>query len=31
MFENILVAIDGSKHSDSAFDVAMDIAQKYNS
>jgi hypothetical protein len=24
MFENILVAVDGSKHSDSAFDVAMD-------
>jgi nucleotide-binding universal stress UspA family protein len=29
MFENILVAVDGSKHSDTAFDVAMDIAQKY--
>jgi len=28
MFENILVAVDGSKHSDAAFDVAMDIAQK---
>ena len=27
MFENILVAVDGSKHSDAAFDVAMDIAQ----
>jgi hypothetical protein len=26
MFENILVAVDGSKHSDAAFDVAMDIA-----
>ena len=31
MFENILVAVDGSKHSDAAFDVAMDIAQKYSS
>ena len=31
MFENILVAVDGSKHSDAAFDVAMDIAQKYDS
>jgi nucleotide-binding universal stress UspA family protein len=31
MFENILVAVDGSKHSDTAFDVAMDIAQKYGS
>ena len=31
MFENILVAVDGSKHSDAAFDVAMDIAQKYGS
>jgi nucleotide-binding universal stress UspA family protein len=31
MFENILVAVDGSKHSDSAFGVAMDIAQKYGS
>jgi nucleotide-binding universal stress UspA family protein len=29
MFENILVAVDGSKHSDAAFDVAMDITQKY--
>jgi nucleotide-binding universal stress UspA family protein len=28
MFENILVAVDRSKHSDAAFDVAMDIAQK---
>jgi nucleotide-binding universal stress UspA family protein len=28
MFENILVAVDGSKHSDAAFDVAMDISQK---
>ena len=31
MFENILVAVDGSKHSDAAFDVAMDIPQKYGS
>jgi nucleotide-binding universal stress UspA family protein len=31
MFENILVAADGSKHSDAAFDVAMDISQKYGS
>ncbi len=31
MFETILVAVDGSKHSDVAFDVATDIAQKYGS
>jgi nucleotide-binding universal stress UspA family protein len=31
MFENILVAVDGSKHSDAAFDVAIEIAQKYDS
>jgi nucleotide-binding universal stress UspA family protein len=31
MFENILVAVDGSKHSDAAFDVATNIAQKYGS
>ena len=31
MFENILVAVDGSKHSDAAFDVTMDISQKYGS
>ena len=31
MFENILVAVDGSKHSDAAFAVATDIAQKYSS
>jgi hypothetical protein len=28
MFENILVAVDRSKHSDAAFDVAMDIGQQ---
>ncbi len=28
MFANILVAVDRSKYSDAAFDVAMDIAQK---
>ena len=31
MFETILVAVDGSKHSNVAFDVATDIAQKYGS
>ena len=31
MFETVLVAVDGSKHSDAAFDVAVDIAQKYGS
>jgi nucleotide-binding universal stress UspA family protein len=31
LFENILVAVDGSKHSDAAFDFALDIAQKYGS
>ena len=31
MFEIILVAVDGSKHSDAAFDVATNIAQKYGS
>lgn len=31
IFENILVAVDGSKHSDVAFGVAIDIAQKYGS
>ena len=31
MFENILVAVDGSKHSDAVFDVSVDIAQKYGS
>lgn len=31
MFENILVAVDGSRHSDAAFDVAMDMGQKYGS
>jgi nucleotide-binding universal stress UspA family protein len=31
MFENILVAVKGSKHSDAAFDVAMNMSQKYGS
>jgi nucleotide-binding universal stress UspA family protein len=31
LFEIILVAVDGSKHSDAAFDVATNIAQKYGS
>jgi nucleotide-binding universal stress UspA family protein len=31
MFASILIAVDGSKHSDAAFDVATDIAQKYGS
>jgi nucleotide-binding universal stress UspA family protein len=31
MFERILVAVDGSKHSDAAFDVAANMAQKYGS
>jgi nucleotide-binding universal stress UspA family protein len=31
MFENILVAVDGSRHSDAAFDIAMDMGQKYGS
>ncbi|NOJ27235.1 MAG: hypothetical protein DA330_04400 [Nitrososphaera sp.] len=31
MFKNILVAVDGSKHSDKAFEMAIDLAQKYES
>jgi nucleotide-binding universal stress UspA family protein len=31
MFRNILVAVEGSEHSDAAFDVAADVAQKYGS
>lgn len=31
MFNNILVAVDGSKYADAAFDVAIDVAQKYGS
>jgi nucleotide-binding universal stress UspA family protein len=31
MFENILVAVDGSKHSDRAFDVAAHVARTYGS
>jgi nucleotide-binding universal stress UspA family protein len=31
MFERILVAVDGSKHSDAAFDMAVDLSQKYGS
>lgn len=30
MFKNILVAVDGSKFSDAAFDAAADLAQKYS-
>ncbi len=31
MLENILVAVDGSKYSDAAFDAALQIARKFNS
>lgn len=31
MFENIMVPSDGSKHSDKAVDVAIEIAKKFDS
>lgn len=31
MFKSILVAVDGSKYADAAFDAAVDMAQKYGS
>ena len=31
MFKDILVALDGSKHSSRAADVAIDLAQRYGS
>jgi nucleotide-binding universal stress UspA family protein len=31
MFERILVAVDGSKHSDAAFGVAMEMMRKFGS
>jgi nucleotide-binding universal stress UspA family protein len=31
MFENILVAVDGSKTSDASFEAALEVAQKFNS
>jgi len=31
MFENIMVPSDGSKHSDKAVDLAIEIAKKFNS
>ena len=31
MFESILVAVDGSKHSDAAFDIAVEMARKFSS
>lgn len=29
--DTILVAVDGSKHADAAFDAALELAQKYDS
>jgi nucleotide-binding universal stress UspA family protein len=31
MFEKILVAVDGSKHSDAAFDVAVEMTRRFGS
>ncbi len=31
MFNNILVAVDGSEYSDRAFEIAIDLVQKYGS
>lgn len=31
MFEGILVAVDGSRHSDLAFDIALEMARKFDS
>jgi nucleotide-binding universal stress UspA family protein len=31
MFKNILVAVDGSEYSDRAFEISIDLAQKYGS
>lgn len=31
MFENILVAVDGSRYSDKSFEAALEIAKKFNS
>jgi nucleotide-binding universal stress UspA family protein len=31
MLDKILVAVDGSKHSDAAFALALDMAKKYDS
>jgi nucleotide-binding universal stress UspA family protein len=31
MLERILVAVDGSKYSDSAFDIATELAKRYGS
>ncbi|WP_250634641.1 universal stress protein [Candidatus Nitrosopumilus salaria] len=31
LFQNVLVPWDGSKHSNHAFKIALDMAKKYNS